>query len=117
MSISVEFVGVEAAMAVFQSISPRVAMRVKAVVAETALNVQKQARRNCPVDTGRLRASIRPRFWKEGLAADVFTDVHYAVHQEFGTRHMAAQPFLFPAWEAEQPNYQAALRAALQDLA
>lgn len=86
------------------------------VVNTAALDTQREARQLCPVDTGRLRASIRPRFYKEGLAADVYTDVDYAPFVEFGTSRMGAQPFLFPAFEMVRPRYLAELAAALKTL-
>ena len=34
----------------------------------------------------------------------VSTDVEYAIYQELGTRHMAAQPFMRPAAQTVQAN-------------
>lgn len=64
-----------------------------------ALRVQGAAKRLCPVDTGRLRASIAWRMERDwrGLCAIVGTNVSYAAPIEFGTRRMRAQPFLRPA--------------------
>lgn len=63
------------------------------VLAET------QAKRLCPVDTGRLRASIRHTLAVEDdeIVCYVGSDVVYAIYQEMGTRFMPAQPFLRPA--------------------
>lgn len=66
----------------------------------------------CPVDTGRLRASIRWSLVRDaqggsrgvdptlGLAAIVGSDVHYAAYVEYGTRFMAPRSFLRPALAA-----------------
>lgn len=65
------------------------------------LTIQNVARRHCPVDTGRLRSSIKSTGVKEdrkGLLVDVGTNVTYAPFVEFGTRFMRAQPFLRPAF-------------------
>lgn len=64
-----------------------------------ALKCQRTAKRLCPVDTGRLRASIAWRLERdaEGLAAVIGTNTHYAAYIEFGTRNMRAQPYLRPA--------------------
>lgn len=64
-----------------------------------AIKVAGIAKRNCPVDTGRLRASIT---WELILLAGVITArvgtiVVYAIFVELGTRFMEAQPFLRPA--------------------
>lgn len=66
-----------------------------------AVTVERVAKRLCPVDTGRLRASISYRLGidMDGVYAVIGTDVHYAKYVEFGTRFMRAQPFLRPALE------------------
>lgn len=64
-----------------------------------AIRVQAAAKRLCPVDTGRLRASIAWRIERDwrGLAAIVGTNVTYAAPIEFGTRTQRARPYLRPA--------------------
>lgn len=64
-----------------------------------ALKVERRAKRLCPVDTGRLRASITHVLVRSGhgIEARVGTNVDYAVHVEFGTSRAPAQPFLRPA--------------------
>lgn len=67
-----------------------------------AVRVESQAKIHCPVDTGRLRASIT--WWLdedgEGLMAIVGTDVEYAEFVEGGTRYMEPRPYLEPALQA-----------------
>jgi len=106
---------------------------VKAVVAMSALNVQTNAKGRCPVDTGRLRSSIRAVFVDGGLGASVETNVKYAPFVEYGTGRLGAasgvtpgdgytygpskgsraQPFLFPAWDLARPQFVEFLEAAL----
>jgi HK97 gp10 family phage protein len=63
-----------------------------------AIQVERRAKRMCPVDTGRLRASITHGLETSGgLSAVVGTGVGYAVFVEFGTGDTRAQPFLRPA--------------------
>lgn len=50
------------------------------------------AKERAPVDTGRLRGSIRAE--AEGLNARVLTDCEYAAAVEFGTSERAPQPFM-----------------------
>ena len=63
------------------------------------LQVQNYARELCPVDTGRLRASIQMESGRDGLGpwVTIGTNVEYAPYVEFGTRYMAPQPYLRPA--------------------
>ena len=52
------------------------------------LRVQRAARQNAPVDTGRLRASIATRVSPvgKGVRGVVGSAVHYAPYQEFGAK-------------------------------
>lgn len=83
---------------------------VKAAINESALNIQTGAKRLSPVDTGRLRSSITIESFNDGLAQRVGTRVNYAAYQEFGTVKMKAQPFLFPAAEAERHKFEDTIR-------
>lgn len=64
-----------------------------------AQRVTNSAKRRCPVDTSRLRASIRYRMFSDatGLFAMVGSDVEYALFVHEGTRYMAGRPFLTEA--------------------
>lgn len=66
---------------------------------KVALKVERAAKRLCPVDTGRLRASIshEMKHDERGLYAVVGSTVEYAIYQELGTRHQPGSPFLRPA--------------------
>src|SRR5690625_1194748 len=56
-------------------------------------------------DTGRLAGSIRAVMSGTPTASvDALAD--YAVHLEFGTRDMAARPFMTPAVEAEREKFR-----------
>ena len=93
----------------------------KAIRRSVAKYGEKQfrlTRELAPVDTGFLRANIRLRFSDDGLVYEVgalekdYTDAglaFYALYQEFGTRFMRAQPFVFPARDTIYPEFRAAL--------
>ena len=55
-------------------------------VRRVAFNVQAEAVKAAPSDTGRLRQSITPQFDKGGLRAKVGTNLKYAQPVEFGSR-------------------------------
>ena len=63
------------------------------------IDVQNQARRFCPVDTGRLRSSIQHQMGEDaqGPYVVIGTNVEYAPYVEFGTLHQRARPYLRPA--------------------
>ena len=59
--------------------------------------VEAPAKRNTPIDTGRLRNSIVTVGDSKAVATG--TNVEYAPHQEFGTSKMKAHPYLRPAFD------------------
>ncbi len=71
-------------------------------------------------DTGELAQSIGIALDEDGLGAAVGSELDYALFLEFGTRRMAARPFLFPALERIKPVIEAkitrAARAALDNV-
>jgi HK97 gp10 family phage protein len=63
--------------------------------------IQNEARRFCPVDTGRLRSSVNStevQRDKNGAFVEIGTNVVYAGPVEFGTYKMEPQPYLRPAF-------------------
>jgi HK97 gp10 family phage protein len=66
------------------------------------VQVERAAKIGCPVDTGRLRASIVTAIGEDGrgLFVDIGTDVVYAPYVELGTSRQPGQPFLRPALRA-----------------
>lgn len=85
-------------------------------VRKAATDITAFARRIAPVDTGALRNSIN---WAMAgaAAAIVSVGVAYGIFVEFGTRHMAAQPYFTPAVEWMRPQFEAAIINALKGLA
>ena len=85
---------------VINSLERSVEKAIKAAEKElqlTALEIERDAKLNAPVDTGTLRASITST--GSGSEYEIGTNLEYAPFVEYGTRYMAAQPFLFPAFE------------------
>ena len=107
--------GVDEAIARLHAYEVRTRAGVAEAQAKAAVDTTTLAKRLCPVDTGRLRSSIRPRLDAANLDAEVFTDVFYAEYVEYGTVHMAAEPFLRPAWNTIQPYYVADVVAVLRE--
>ena len=79
-------------------------------LAKAVLVVERQAKEDCPVDTGRLRASITSEV--SGLEGKVGTNVEYAGFVEYGTSKMPAKPYLFPALEKSKSKITELLKGA-----
>ena len=67
---------------------------------KAVLIVERQAKKDCPVDTGRLRSSITSEV--SGDEGKVGTNVEYAADVELGTTRRPATPYLFPALEKQK---------------
>ena len=116
MRMNVQFDGMKELTALLSRIPKHnIPAGVKQAVGTSALNIQRNAKKNCPVDTGALRNSIVADFYSNGMAAEVEARMPYAPFIEFGTRYSPAQPFLFPAFDQESPKFQEAVRQVLTD--
>jgi phage gpG-like protein len=89
------------------------AAAVEKVIARFALKIARDAKRNAPVDTGRLRASIQPVL--EKLAARVVAggeitgaNVDYAAAQEFGSKSQGikAKKYMTKAWKKHKDDFE-----------
>jgi HK97 gp10 family phage protein len=78
--------------------------RLVQILTACALIVLADAIKNCPVDTGRLRASLAHVVDRENLSARIGTNVFYALFVFLGTYKMAARPILTNALEANKPE-------------
>lgn len=89
--------------AAFEQAVDQLHARTKRQLTAVGLKIQSDARRACPVDTGRLRASIAAEPVVESgdkLTLKVGTNVSYAAYVEFGTSRMRPQPYMRPAFLA-----------------
>ena len=64
-------------------------------------------------DTGRLAGDIKADI--SGKRAEVYTDLEYAAPLEFGTRNMAARPFMLPAMEAEREAWNRRIKRVIDE--
>jgi len=87
--IHVDLSGVNTAVRTLNSIRLNELNYLKKNIKIAAINVQRSARIACPVDTGRLRSSIKFKFYNRGTMARVFSDVDYAKYVEYGTGRYA----------------------------
>lgn len=87
---------------------------------DIVLQIERDAKKGAPVDTGNLRASIESEVHLEDadtVAGFVGTNVEYAPFVELGTSRMGAQPFLRPAVEENRDLIEDELGATVEELA
>ena len=74
------------------------------ILIEWGITAEGYASDYCPVDTGRLRASIS--YDTDDDTMYLGTNVEYAPYVELGTVNMTEQPFLRPAIEDHMAEYK-----------
>ena len=79
------------------------------------LRVERDAKINCPVDTGILRASITHILDPSTLSATVGSNVEYAAAVELGTQYQGAKSYLYPAIRDNRDNIKQDIVSALQE--
>ena len=111
---------------------------VSKIVRKAAFDIQREAMRNAPVDTGFLKGSIyvvtkgastydqAAEAQSNNPQAELLPEVEqppddqsafiavgatYGLYVELGTVNMAAQPYLVPAVELIRPQYEAAMKS------
>jgi HK97 gp10 family phage protein len=80
-------------------------------LASWAADIKALAQKLVPVRTGYLRSTIYAvvKDW----AANIGADATYAYFVEAGTKHMRAQPYLYPALQAYLPMLEEIIVAAI----
>lgn len=91
--------------------SARVAAKASTVVRKAALDVEAEAKRLAPVDTGFLRNSIGSTITGDSgsVTAEIGPTADYGAYLEFGTRSMAPRAYMGPALDRITPSFVQAL--------
>lgn len=79
----------------FDETKPKIMKAIKKGLKKAGLIIERDAKIFAPVRTSRLRSSIHTT--QEGFKAIIQDNVHYGIHQEYGTRFMKAHPFMKPS--------------------
>lgn len=90
---------------------------IEQALVTSGLRVERDAKINAPVDTGRLRSSITSRLIDNednNPVVEVGTSVSYAPIIELGSSKAPAQPFLFPAYNGNKQKILKELANALK---
>jgi HK97 gp10 family phage protein len=109
--IAIQIDGMDALNKVLSELKAQVKPQLQKGLMKTGMQIVRQAKKNCPVDTGNLRSSIRAvKSGDDGIIVSAGgngkgeSDVQYAPYVEFGTRNMPAQPYFRPAIDQCMPN-------------
>lgn len=81
---------------------------------EVGLVAEGYAKKECPVDTGRLRNSITHQVRPSEKSVYIGTNVDYAPYVELGTSRMKPQPFLRPAAADHEGTYKKIFESELK---
>ncbi len=84
-------------------------VKVAAVVAKAAHDVEALGKAFAPVDTGALRGSITTTIGALGLSAEIGPSVDYGAYVEYGTSRQAPAAYMGPALDRVSPDFAAAL--------
>ena len=97
--IPIKVNGLPEALSMLKKYQSRKKKQIKDELEIGANQIETLAKQTAPFKTGRLSASITTDLRELALlVAKVGTHVTYAPHQEFGTKFMAAQPYLYPSF-------------------
>jgi HK97 gp10 family phage protein len=114
MSVEVNFdiQGVDEFVQAMQRLDKAMQERVRAWLYDWAQRVAAMANRNAPERTGYLKSKIYAMVqdWHVEIGAAAL----YSYFVEFGTRYMAAQPFLYPAVQEFLPELETNIIGAIE---
>ena len=100
--------GLEKLIATLERIPKELDKEVEHVLEANAREIELNAKRNAPVDTGKLQQSIKSFKSNEKeytIKSNATGLAPYGIFVEHGTRFMRAQPFLFPAFFKQRARF------------
>ena len=87
---------------------------VKKVVRHNGAELQKKIQKNADFtkgyQTGTTKRSVGLEITDGGLTAESGPETEYAPYLEYGTRFMEAQPFVRPAFEAQEKEFKSDMK-------
>ncbi len=113
--LTIDVTGVEAVIANFKKFGLEGRKIVSDITEIQALEIESEAKKLAPVDTGKLRQGIDAEQVKRSSWTITAHEI-YSRFVEFGTVKQTAQPFLHPAWKQGVKSYLRDLDTALERL-
>ena len=95
--IDVTIQGQQAIISALDGALKQIEVKVNEAIQGAGIDTEAGAKQRCPVDTGRLRASIK--YTPEHLKCTIGTNVSYGPYVELGTRKRHAHPYLYPSFQ------------------
>ena len=118
MTMRIKLQGDKEVVAKIKELEKRAHKELRTVVEKSAVHIEGQAKRMCPVDTGELRSSLTHKVESQDNKhrGKVGTNTDYAPMVEFGTNKQRAQPYLFPALKTSREFIIGLLAVAIKGL-
>jgi HK97 gp10 family phage protein len=104
VEVSLDVDGIEEFQRAMSKLDSGMQRHVHQYLASLAAEIKAEARRLVPVRTGYLKSTIYARI--QEWVAQIGADAAYALFVELGTRHMRAQPYLWPAIQEYLPQLE-----------
>ena len=95
-------VGGKAVRRMFDIAAERMGPGLNNLMSQSALNIERNAKRMAPANLGKLRQSIKHNIG-EPLMKSVYSDIGYAPYVEFGTKSKVNIP---PGWESYAAQFK-----------
>lgn len=113
---SITVSGLSAAVKALRELPRDIDQLVNPLVEKSVQAIEDDARARAPFDEFELRNDISSQMLPGGNKGEVKSAVDHSVPVEFGTEDTPAQPFMFPAFQAEVKVLRKELRALVADL-
>lgn len=104
VEVTCDMEGVEEFKAAMERFDSGMQRHVHRQLASWAEDVKTLAKQLVPVRTGHLHSSIYAKISE--WVAEIGAEVTYALFVELGTRHMRAQPYLYPSIQEHLPRLE-----------
>lgn len=94
-----------AELVVYLQKKQRIDEKIKTAVKNNTAEMQANAQRNAPVDTGFLKRGITQEITDGGMTGKVKSTAEYAPYQEYGTRYQPGTPHIRPAFYEQKDKF------------
>jgi HK97 gp10 family phage protein len=102
--MAIKWQGMEKLVATISNAHPKAVEQSLKVLKNNGDKVMAIAKENAPEETGFLKENITTSY--PGMEAHIHAEAGYSGYQEYGTRFQPGKPFMRPAIEQIQPQFQ-----------